>query len=550
MNGTGGKKSRLLTTVLAIAIMVVGGLIGAVTTGLLDYSSAAASTDGGFVTSAATESTITISGSPTALPSEFWGANVRGYAPLGSQETTDWKPTGLQTAIWPGAFTGDGMDLIANRIYKDDGRWVRPGSSVSDFVSWCRSVGCTAVLQLPGEINDAGYTAREVSYVVNTLHFQPAYFEVGNEPIHWKHFGSSWSQWRSWQHSNASPTTYAQMLHRYIAAIRAVDPAAKFIGLPGIGTGAYHETDWIKATVQANGPDLAAVGIHVYPAGGHQSGTGSLSNFMKTLLGNSGISSRVPGDLAAIRSACSSCHIAIFVTEMGSGTMGFLYDKYIKGFPQVVYLSAEIAQGMRSGVVSLMPYSFIGTYPGSLFFAPTSPTHIDTLYTQIFSQLGPELLSTTLVGGSSLAYSIATYDPSSHTEALFLVNADPSRSLSLSLAGTPFTSRSVTESIWTSSTTKPVVSTHSGGLGSVSVGPVGLILLRVTGVGSAGDPGPGGPPGSSGAPGSASAFIATAASVRDPTLTGLYARMLAANSRVALVFEIGVSLVASALRGL
>jgi hypothetical protein len=518
MSGMRARKSRRLTAALWVTVLVIGGLYGAVTTGLLNHLSAAAVTDNGFVLKAATEPTINISKNPTALPSEFWGANVRGYAPLGSQEASDWRPTPLHTAIWPGAYTGDGFDLIANRIYQDSSSWVRPGSSVTDFVSWCQSVGCIAVLQLSGEINDAGYAAKEVSYVVNTLHFQPAYFQVGNEPARWTHFGIPWSKWQTSQHTNATPMEYAQMLQRYIVAIRAIDPAAQFIGLPGVGTGASGETTWIKATVGVNGHDLAAVAIHVYPAGGHGGGTGTLSAFMQSLAGRGGIPARAPADEAAIRAACSSCSIALFVTEMGSGTMGYLFDKYMYGFPQVVFLSSEIVQGMNDHVASMMPYSFVGTYPGSLFYTPTSPTHINTLYTTIFAQLGNQVLSTTISGGSSLVFSTASYDPRSHNEALFVVNADPSQSLALSLKGTDFVGRTVTESLWTSSSTTPVVSTHTGGLGSVSVGPVGLVLLKITGVTMVGNTGKAlSPTGMGSAEGPLTNLVAAPASVSAPT---------------------------------
>jgi len=550
MSGREVRTSRLLTAALLVTVLVIGGLYGAVTTGLLTHSSAVAPADNEFVLGAATGSTINISKSPTALPPEFWGANVRGYAPLGSPEAKDWQATPLRTAIWPGAYTGDGFDLIANRIYQDSSAWVKPGSSVTDFVSWCRSVGCIAVLQLSGEINDAAYAAKEVSYVVNTLHFQPAYFQVGNEPTRWTHFGVPWSQWRASQHTNATPMEYAQMLQRYIVAIRAVDPAAQFIGLPGVGTGAYGETTWIKATVGVNGHDLAAVAIHVYPAGGHVGGTGTLSAFMQSLAGHGGIPARAPADEAAIRAACSSCSIALFVTEMGSGTMGYSFDKYMSGFPQVVYLAAEIVQGMNDHVASLMPYSFVGTYPGSLFYTPTSPTHIDTLYTTIFAQLGSQVLATTILGGSSLVYSTASYDPRSHNETLIVVNADPSQSLALSLKGTDFVGRTVTESLWTSSSTKPVVSTHTGGLGSVSVGPVGLVLLKIAGVTIVGNPGNApSPTGMGSAAGPLTSLVAAPASVSSPTLRELNARVPAADGRAVPTFAFGGLCAPGGLRG-
>ena len=80
----------------------------------------------------------------------FWGANVRGYSALGSEQVTQWKATPLSYAMFPGGRAGDGYDYIHNILYSDTGSKFSPPVSVASFASWCKSVGCGAIMQLPG----------------------------------------------------------------------------------------------------------------------------------------------------------------------------------------------------------------------------------------------------------------------------------------------------------------------------------------------------------------------------------------------------------------
>ena len=54
-------------------------------------------------------------------------------------------------------------------------------------------------------MNEPAVAAAEVDYVVHTLGFEPSYWELGNEPVNWNHFGVPWAQWNLSQRLNATP---------------------------------------------------------------------------------------------------------------------------------------------------------------------------------------------------------------------------------------------------------------------------------------------------------------------------------------------------------
>ena len=409
--------------------------------------------------------TLTVRNSTvTVLGGAFWGADVRPYYTLGPAEGAAFNATPLVFLRWPGGTIADQYNYTANRIYGDGGTYYSPPTNESKFIAWCRTVSCGAIFQLPAEIDSPSTAAYYVAYTERTLGFSPSYWEIGNEPAQWTHFGSGWANWTSTQNVNATPGTYAQVVHDYISAIRAVDANAKFVGLPGVGTGAYNENVWIQATVKSNGPNLSAVGIHVYPAGGSTvAGNVTVAAFAQTLLGKASLTHRIPVDAAAIRSACPKCKpIGIFVTELGSGTQGGPYTGYMGRFADVPYLSAEIAQAMLQGVPNLDLFAFESSYSGSILNASGVPTQTYTLYSQVLDHLEPVVLNSTLLGAPTNFYVVAARNASSTAYSLLMVNANVSASASVNLlaSGLPLLSSGQYWS-WNGTTRAPLTGSWS-----------------------------------------------------------------------------------------
>jgi hypothetical protein len=374
------------------------------------------------------------------LPPGFWGADVRPNYAMNSSTLLAYNATPLTTLRWPGGGDGDEYNYTANRLYNDNGTSFSPPTNESEFIQFCRDVHCQAILELPGEIDDPSTAAYYVEYTLRTFHFTPAYWEIGNEPAQWTHEGIPWASWNTSQARNATPGTYAQLAHAYIAAIRTVAPTASFIGLPGVGTGGYDEAVWIRATVALNGPNLSAVSIHVYPAGG--SVTGGLpteASFLADLGGHGALPYRIPIDRAAIRNGCPSCkQIRLLVTELGSGTQGGSYARYMAGFADTLFLAAEGVQGVTLSMPVLAVYAWQSTYNGSLLTPTGAVTNSYALYTTFFEHLDPAVLNTSLTHTPGNVFAVATRNVTGTGYALLVVNANLTAAVQFGLVGSGF----------------------------------------------------------------------------------------------------------------
>ena len=408
----------------------------------------------------ASASVTIASGALGNLSSSFWGADVRVYYPLGTTQSNALNATPISYLRWPGGATVDSYNFTANRIYNANGSYYTPPSNESQFVSWCRSVKAGAIVQLPAEINDPATARYYVAYTIQTLKFHPAYWEIGNEPALWTHFGTPWSKWTASQNVNATPSTYAAVVHSYVAAIRSVDPVGRILGLAGVGTGGYGEDGWIRASVALNGRNISAVAIHVYPAGGtNAAGNVTLSKFYDTLEGKSSLEYRVPKDRAAITSACPTCsRIQLFVTELGTGTQGGPYATYMSSFASVPFLAAEVAEAMTANLPNVDLFALQSNYSGSLLNTSGSPSITYALYSQMLVHLQTTVLNATLTPAPVHFFLVPTRSLNGSTYALLAVNANASVGVRLDLTGSGFPLVGVSTSYtWNYTSASPIV---------------------------------------------------------------------------------------------
>ncbi|MGI0071456.1 MAG: hypothetical protein ACRECT_05255 [Thermoplasmata archaeon] len=469
--------------ILAVAVL---GLMVLSSTGSVIGSSAGlagATTVDGSSPSADTTSVTIESAVPTSnLTPSFWGATTMATASLSPNTSLELNATPVREVAWPGGYLADQFDYRNGTVHGDLAGVSVAAENVSQFVAWCRSVGCDAIFEVPGEIDSPSTAAAEVRYVEQTLGFQPDYWEIGNEPGLWQHFGLPWSEWGSNLTASASPPQYADLVHSYIAAMRAVDPSIRVIGLPGVGHGAHGETTWIAATVSENGPNLSAVGIHVYPAGLGPSNpkNATLQNFYATLTGSASLPTRVPADLAAIRSACPTCGpIPLFVSEFGSAIAGHPDDPFVGGFAQVPYVAAELIQAVDLNVSETAYFAFDASSIDSWFPVPNNSAPIYQLYSEILSRLGTEVLPvnvTSMVGG---IYALATTrEPSTSPIDLLVVNANATGSISFPTAAMgPNASGPIETWTWNSSTEEPVAADWPAGLPADWQEPASSLVL-------------------------------------------------------------------------
>jgi hypothetical protein len=396
------------------------------------------------------------SAAPFPISTEFWGGNIGTSSPLQGLFTGDAAATPVSFYRWPGGQAGDGINYTSGVLTNaTSGTPANVTTNLSTFVQWCESFGCHAILELPAEIDEPATAAYYVEYTEHVLGFRPSYWEIGNEPAIWTHYDLPWSQWNASQDVNATPSEYAQIVRLYDIAIHAVDPTAAIVGLGGVGTGAYQEATWIKATVAVNGPNLSAVSIHVYPAGTPPNGTATLSEFYSNLTGSRSLSARIPTDRAAIVDGCFTCtRLKLLVTEFGSASSPGSFSAFESGFPQVPFVAHEIVEGLDLNVTGMYLRQVLTPHEGSWLDTSTGTTHpLFELYSTVLPMLGTYVVPTIVAPADPSVAVVATEQGPNGTGAILLVNGDATTTATVHMAPPLIGGGNALAISWNSSTT-------------------------------------------------------------------------------------------------
>lgn len=399
---------------------------------------------------------LTENSSGISLSDVFWGTTVSPRSRILPEEGRLVNATPTQVVLWPGGVAGDSYDPLTNLIFhpRAAGRstWDTPPTSEAQFVDWCRSIQCTAIFQVPGEINDPAVAAEIVQYTVDTLGFSPAYWEIGNEPGLWTRYNQSWAEWASnLPPSAVSPDQYAQLVQNYSPAMRAVDPGIRILGLPG-GSGPYPLAQWVHSTVVLNGPNLSGIAFHSYPPRIGSGTADTLANFYDSINSSSGLMIRGPSSpggqaqrvqgmlqLACQQSknvtyrqtGCTNLHI--FVTEAGTALSHTIFNSYSSGFPGALDIAAQMTQAMDLNLTNVDIFSAVANTSNSWLSFTGEPRPSYLAYADVLSHLGRVAYSVNLTtpeaydsGNSSLGgdlYGIATTAPADRDRAdLMVVN--------------------------------------------------------------------------------------------------------------------------------
>ncbi len=467
-------RSGPIIAILVVAIVLSGALVA---WGF--YTTPRRPTTPSYPTTTA-ELTPAAGASPRTLGPDFLGINLRATFAMQGPQGSAVAASGVHLVRWPGGDLGDRLDPLAlngtGLVYGGPGAPLPPASTAAEFVAWCKSVSCSAIVTLPGEIDDPSFASQEVSYFVQSLGFRPAYWEVGNEPALWTHFGVPWTGWAPGQTLGTDPTQYAQEVASYISAIRPIDPTTPIIGLPGVGAGGFAETSWVQATVQVNGPNLSAVAIHVYPIAANLSG-GGLAELFGDLNTSNGISSRVAAAEATVAAACATCRVEVLVEEAGVASGATANTS--AGFPWVTFEAAEFVQAIESGSAGLAYWAAQGAYPGAWL---SSNGAVQPTYTLVASLLNPlpvtwepTNLSSTLDG----LYAVALGGSATAPAVVVFVNANATWAVRANLTGLTGYAPSGAAVTWSNSTSAPVASSPvTGATDTWFVPPDGLLVWR------------------------------------------------------------------------
>jgi hypothetical protein len=405
------------------------------------------------------------------ISSSFWGVNVAAQQSFRSPDAANIAASPASYIRFPGGDLGEELNYTSGVFTGPYGATSNASTTPKEFVTACEAIDCHAILQLPAEIDQPQTAADYASYVVHTLHYQPAFWEIGNSVPSWTHFDRPWSQWGTKGGSTITPTLFAELVANYTTAVAAVDPEGQFIALgSGMGTAHYAES-WITALAQADGHQLVGISVHSYVIGAGPTKP-TWSDLLANLNGQYSLPEQVTADEGYLSSACPTCHLQLFVTEVNAAEDNS-YVPLIRTFAGVLYAAAETAQALNLGVTNLDWFCYNGHYGGAWMNAGGRWQLQYTLFTQVLTQLGDQTLPVRLTGPATL-YAVATLGPSGR--ALLLVNVNATHAVTVSLDNSGFGQGTVAHlSTWLNGTKGPSNSTVT--LGSTLTVPALSILV-------------------------------------------------------------------------
>jgi hypothetical protein len=372
-------------------------------------------------------------------------------------------------------FAGEYVNQSAGIQYANNGNSSTYfGQGDSQFIALCEHVRCHATLPVPGEIDDPGAAAVTVRYVEQTLGFHPEYWEIGNEPIAWTHFDIPWTQWRASDHSTPTPLEYAEMVQRYVLAIRSVDPSAQILGLQS-DAGSPLDSSWFTPLMEIDGPNLSAVAYHSY-AGGLGFPGNSAADFFATLAKPTTFPLNYPTTLATVRAACPSCATRVFVGEYNSALLGN-FTGLATSYPEAPYIAAGLLEGLRENASQVTYYALQPGTNAGLIGANNAPLPVYSVFSMIFPNVTlPWIGYASVAGAPPDVYSLVSHNLT--RSSVFVVDTNVSEGVRLLLGpGTQFVG-AVEEYLDTPSQSGPVAESVSLNANSVIVlPPEGILLL-------------------------------------------------------------------------
>jgi len=400
---------------------------------------------------------LTLSTTPINLSSEFWGTTVSPRAPLLPNEGELVNATPTQLIVWPGAFGGDLYNPISNTIYSSGGSSEgAPSTNESQFITWCKSIGCHAIFQVPGEVNNTTLAASIVTMTEVEFQFRPTYWEIGNEPSLWKHFDQNWSDWSTLPVNEPTPDNYADEVRNYTAAMQAANSAAGYgdsplqiIGLPAAARSPAPNDlwHWIEKVVAIDGPIISAVAFHEYPAAGTLNGKSatipSLQGFYGSLTDPvAGLPARIANLTDAVDHGISTyCDsdctpIPILVTEVGTALSHKPFGRtYSANFPGALAMSAQFIQAMSLDIPNIDVFGAVFNTNNSWLNLSGSPRPEYTAFSQVLNHLGSvafalsDPTNSTTLNSSIFAISTVATNDQNRTD-LLVVNTNATDAIS------------------------------------------------------------------------------------------------------------------------
>jgi hypothetical protein len=352
---------------------------------------------------------------------------------------------------------------------------------IAAFAAWCDSTTphCESDIGLAGENNNSAEDGYYAQYIVDTLGFQPTYWSIGNEPFGWTHYGIPWKDWKITDDSVPTGVGYAVDVRNAIAAVRAVDPGAQFIGIQSYWC---PDTYYTVPVAMIDGNSIGAVACHLYPNAGTP--TPTAAQYFSTLIGPQNISSNyyaLQQNLQGLCTNCSSLPIQISELQGGPPNTPAPQDRQFYG---AVWLAASLVQALNAGISSVQVYDLQGGVGcGYCMLNGTDvPDPQGLLFSDVLSNLmdGHPVFNVSVSSGDGNLWATMIHNyPANSTQVLF-VNANVSHPETFALSTRYFTSGQPGSIIsWNSSTGTPKTANYAALPSRVTVPAIGLVLITV-----------------------------------------------------------------------
>lgn len=222
----------------------------------------------------------------------------------------------------------------------------------------CVDIGCTAILNPPSQVADPNIAAATVTYLEGTFHWNVPIYTLGVEPTSWNHYGIPFSHWATTDNVAPNATQYAATVNAYISAMRAVDPAIKFVAPELPMEPANNLEPWFKTLGQTSCANLLAGGDDSYVGKRGSASYLTLTTFFANLSTLKTILVNEYGNITAGCGATAPYQRWILETQGGQAKIS-AWIPYLTSFPDATWTAAAIAEALTYGATGFNRWIFL-----------------------------------------------------------------------------------------------------------------------------------------------------------------------------------------------
>ena len=339
------------------------------------------------------------------------------------------------------------------------------------FKSWClsKTPHCAWLSYLPGEENNTGAALHVAKWFHSILNFVPTYWEFGNEPTQWTHYGKNLTKWSTADASAPTSTGYATMVHDYIQTVSALYPNDRFVGLEAA---CACNKQLAAETAKVNGAAVAALAYHSYPTSSTSSR--QLTGFYGLLASLANISSTAAQFRSGVSGGCARCStIPVELGEYQAGPFS-AFSPFVGEYAAAPFLASSLIEAMQANLTTVSVYNIDNLYNAGA----KNASFEGLLYQRILANLtmGSDYRVSVRGSGVSGVYSVLIKNGT--REAVLVVDTSLATGLSLKVPSGvfPVGAQGSTWS-WSPGTKVPSYASYSSLPGSYSVPSQGILLI-------------------------------------------------------------------------